>query len=80
MCEAHTVGRKKKIALSELGSQEDRLRRQRAHDVARALESLHLEGSNVDPETMAIVQRYVDGEITIEELTAAIEARSTDVS
>jgi hypothetical protein len=80
MCEAHTVGRKKKIALSELGSQEDRLRRQRAHDVARALESLHLEGSNVDPETMAIAQRYVDGAITIDELTAAIEARSTDVS
>jgi hypothetical protein len=78
--EAQTVGRGKKIALSELGSQEDRLRRQRAHDVARTLESLHLEGSNVDPETMAIAQRYVDGEITIDELTAAIEARSTDVS
>jgi hypothetical protein len=67
------------IALSELGSGEDRVRRQRAHDVARTLESLHLEGSDVDPETMAIAQRYVDGEITIDELTAAIEARSTDV-
>jgi hypothetical protein len=44
------------------------------------LESLHLEGSNVDPETIAIAQRYVDGEITIDELTAAIEARSMDVS
>ena len=72
--------KKKNIALSELGSEDDRLRRQRAHDVARTLESLHLEGSNVDPETMAIAQRYVDGEITINELTAAIEARSTDVS
>jgi hypothetical protein len=29
---------------------------------------------------MAITQRYVDGEITIDELTAAIEARSTDAS
>jgi Antitoxin VbhA len=80
MCEAQTVGRGKKIALSELGSEEeDRLRRQRAHDVARTLESLHLSGSDVDPETMAIAQRYVDGEITIDELTAAIKARSTDV-
>jgi hypothetical protein len=81
MCEAHTVGRrKKKTALSELGSEEDGLRRQRAHDVARTLESLHLEGSDIDAETMAIVQRYVDGEITLDELTAAIETRSTDVS
>jgi hypothetical protein len=47
------------IALSELGSEEERLRRQRAHDVARTFESLHLEGSDVDPETMAIAQRYV---------------------
>jgi hypothetical protein len=67
--------------LSELGSeQEDRLRRQRAHDDARILESLHFQGSDVDPERMAIAQRYVDGEILIDELTAAIEARSTDVS
>jgi hypothetical protein len=68
------------IALSELESEEDRLRRQRAHDVARTLESLHLEGSGVDLQIliMAIAQRYVDGEITIEELTAAIErARRT---
>ena len=68
------------IALSELGSEEDRLRRQRAHDVARILESLHLEGSDVDLQIMAIAQRYVDGEILIDELTAAIEERSTDVS
>jgi Antitoxin VbhA len=67
------------IALSELGSEEDRLRRQRAHDVARTLESLHLEGSDVDLQIMAIAQRYVDGEISIDELMVAIEARSTDV-
>jgi len=68
------------IALSELGSEEDRLRRQRAHNVARTLESLHLEGSDVDLQIMAIAQRYVNGEITMDELMAAIEARSTDVS
>jgi hypothetical protein len=68
------------IAMSELGSEGDRLRRQRAHDVARAFESLHLEGSDVDVRTMLIAQRYVDGEITIDKPTAAIEARSTDVS
>jgi hypothetical protein len=66
--------------LSELGSEEDRLRRQRAHDVARILESLHVQGSDVDPERMANAQRYVDGEISIDELTAAIGARSTDAS
>ena len=69
------------IELSEVGcSGEDLDRRRRAHDVARALESLHLEGSDIDAETMAIAQRYVDGEITLDELTAAIETRSRDVS
>ncbi len=58
--------------MSELGSEMDRRRRQRAHDVALTLESLHLEGSDVDSETMAIAQRYVDGEITIDELTTAM--------
>jgi hypothetical protein len=72
--------KKKNIALSELGSEDDRLRRQRAHDVARTLESLHVAGSDVDPETMAIGQRYVDGEISSDELTAAIGARLKDVS
>ena len=66
--------------LSEVGSGEDRDRRQRAHGVVRTLESLHLEGSDIDAETMAIAQRYVDGEITLDELTAAIETRSRDES
>jgi hypothetical protein len=44
------------------------------------LNRCHLEGSDVDLQIMAIAQRYVDGEITIDELMAAIEARSTDVS
>jgi hypothetical protein len=77
---SHRWRKKKNTALSELGSEEDRLRRQRAHVVARILESLHLEGSDVDSERMAIAQGYVDGEILTDELTAAIEARSTDVS
>jgi hypothetical protein len=33
-----------------------------------------LKESNIDPETIAIAQRYVDGELTIDELAAAIEA------
>ena len=72
-------GSKEIVGLSELGAEEDRLRRQRAHDVARTLESLHLEESDVDLQIMAIAQRYVDGEISIDELMVAIEARSTDV-
>ena len=65
-------GSKEIVGLSELGAEEDRLRRQRAHDVARTLESRHLAGSDVDAQTMAIAQRYVDGEITIDELTTAM--------
>jgi hypothetical protein len=42
----------------------------------RALLNHCILGSDVDIQTMAIAQRYVDGEITIDELTAAIEARS----
>ena len=79
-CAKLTLLEEEDIALSEVGSGEDRDRRQRAHDVARALESLHLEGSDIDAETMAIAQRYVDGEITLDALTAAIETRSRDVS
>jgi hypothetical protein len=53
--------------LEEEEEEEDRLRRQRAHDIARTIESLHVAGSVVDPETMAIAQRYVDGEISSDE-------------
>jgi hypothetical protein len=45
-------------ALRELGSEETRLRRQRAHDVASVLGSLHVDGLDVDPqEAFAIAQR-----------------------
>jgi hypothetical protein len=67
------------IALSELEPDETRLRRQRAHDVANVLGSLHTDGLDVDPEALAIAQLYVDGEISVDNMTAAIMALSTDV-
>jgi hypothetical protein len=39
------------------------IRLPRAHDIARTIiESLYVAGSAVDPKTMAIAQRYVEGE------------------
>jgi hypothetical protein len=77
--EAHS-GRKKNIPLSELDS-EDGFRRQGAHATCRdsMVRAISQDRLSI-PETVAIAQRYVDGEITIDELTAAIEVRSTDVS
>jgi hypothetical protein len=66
--------------LSELGPDETRLRRQRAHEVASVLGSLHIDGLDVDPEALAIGQQYVDGEISVDKMTAAIVALSTDRS
>jgi hypothetical protein len=66
-------------ALSELGPDETRLRRQRAHDVASVLGSLHIDGLDVDAqEAFVIAQRYVDGEISLDKMAAAIMALSTD--
>jgi hypothetical protein len=53
-------------------SKETRLRRQRAHDVASVLGSLHMDGLAVDPEAYAMAQRYVDGEISFSQMQAAI--------
>jgi hypothetical protein len=75
-----TQSREKNIALSELGPDETRLRRQRAHDVASVLGSLHSDGLDVDPRALAIAQRYVDGEIPVDTMTAAIMALSTSGS
>ncbi len=55
---------------------ESRLRRQRAHDVASLLGSLHMEGLEIDPEVLAIAQRYVDDEISVAQMTAAISLRA----
>jgi hypothetical protein len=46
--------------------------RQRAHDVASVLGSLHMDGLDVDAEAFAIAQRYVDGKISRAKMRAAI--------
>ena len=53
---------------------ESRLRRQRAHDVASILGAMHIDGLDVDPEALAIAQRYVDDELSIAKLRAAISS------
>jgi hypothetical protein len=60
-------------ALNDL-SKETRLRRQRAHDVASVLGSLHMDGLDVDPEAYAMAQRYVDGKISLAQVQAAVRA------
>lgn len=54
----------------------DKAREQRARDVANALASGRLEGLEPSPEALAIFQRYVDGELTFEEMGAAIQAHA----
>ena len=44
------------------------------------LGSLHIDGLDLDPEALAIGQQYVDGEISVDKMTAAIVALSTDRS
>ena len=52
-------------------SDDERRRRQKAVDYARG--SVRLEGFVLDDDINALNQRYVDGELTSEELTAAIK-------
>ena len=52
-------------------SDDERQRRQKAVDYARG--SVRLEGFVLDDDINALNQRYVDGELTSEELTAAIK-------
>jgi hypothetical protein len=49
----------------------ERLRRQKAVEYARG--SVRLEGFVLDADIEALNQRYVNGELTSEELTAAIK-------
>jgi len=42
--------------------------------VASARGSLAIEGLEVDPETQALVDRYIEGELSIDELMPAIFA------
>ena len=51
-------------------STEERARRQKAIDTARR--SIRLEGFELDAETEALNRRYIDGDITSEEHSAAI--------
>ena len=50
---------------------DERRRRQKAVDYARG--SVRLEGFVLDDDINALNQRYVDGELTSEQLTAAIK-------
>lgn len=52
-------------------SDDERQRRQKAVDYARG--SVRLEGFVLDDDINALNQRYVNGELTSEELTAAIK-------
>ena len=51
----------------------DRAREQRARDVENALASVRMEGQEPSYEAKAILQRYVDGDLTLEEMGRAID-------
>jgi hypothetical protein len=51
----------------------DRARTQRADEVANALASVRMEGLEPSEEATAIFERYVDGELTSEEMGRAID-------
>ena len=54
----------------------DRARTQRAKEVENALASGRMEGLEPSDEANAIFQRYIDGELTSEQLGAAIDAHA----
>jgi hypothetical protein len=51
----------------------DRARTQRAKEVENALASVRMEGLEPSDDAKAIFQRYVDGELTSEELDRALD-------
>lgn len=51
----------------------DRAREQRARDVENALASVRMEGQEPSGEAKAIFERYVDGDLTLEEMGHAID-------
>jgi hypothetical protein len=51
----------------------DRTRTQRAREVENALASVRLEGLEPSQEAIAMFQRYVEGELTSEELDRAFD-------
>ena len=46
--------------------------KERSKQVASALASVRMEGLEPDAEAAAIFQRYVDGDVTIDEMSASI--------
>ncbi len=56
---------------AQAAAADERHRRQKAVDDARG--SVRLDGFVLDPDIEALNQRYVDGELTSDELTAAIK-------
>jgi len=61
-----------RAANDERRRRDERDRRQRA--VESTLGSLRIEGLEIDAETRAIMDRYVDGELGIDEVMPAIRA------
>ena len=57
----------------------DGARIQRAKEVENALASGRLEGLEPSPEAMEIFQRYIEGELSLEEMGAAIDAHADRV-
>ena len=51
----------------------DRARAQRAKEVENALASVRMEGLEISAEAQAMFQRYIDGELTSEELDSAFD-------
>jgi hypothetical protein len=51
----------------------DRARTQRAREVENALASVRMEGLEPSPEAKALFQRYIEGEMTSEELDHAFD-------
>jgi hypothetical protein len=52
----------------------DRARVQRAREVENAIASVRMEGLEPSAETLALFQRYIDGELSSEELDRCFEA------
>ena len=51
-------------------------RTERAREVANALASVHMEGLEVSSEAEALFQRYVEGEVSSEEIDGAFDFAS----
>ncbi|MBM3764124.1 MAG: hypothetical protein FJW32_01920 [Acidobacteria bacterium] len=51
----------------------DTLREQRALEIENALASVRIEGLEPSAEALAIFERYVEGELTLEEMGCAVD-------